>query len=184
MGDFMDSNFDEWKTYWDSVIKKPYVDYRKLKKDKPKYKPNYKNKYWLYEKRNAILKELGYNSYSEYLNSELWKNIRSEILKTRWSCEICGDKSTVLHHKAYNKMTLIGKANFNILSLCNSCHFKVEFTDNKKLTLQQSNKKERKKSKDIKPTNKCHTCGDKNITLTNSIGSFCENCESRIAVFY
>ena len=68
MGDFMDSNFDEWKTYWDSVIKKPYVDYRKLKKDKPKYKPNYKNKYWLYEKRNAILKELGYNSYSEYLN--------------------------------------------------------------------------------------------------------------------
>ena len=56
MGDFMDSNFDEWKTYWDSVIKKPYVDYRKLKKDKPKYKPNYKNKYWLYEKRNAILK--------------------------------------------------------------------------------------------------------------------------------
>lgn len=79
-----------------------------------------------YAQRLAVLNNLGFANYKEYLNSDLYQGIKSRVLTRRPYCELCGDVSVVVHHVAYNKKSLRGSKSPLLVSLCNSCHYYIE----------------------------------------------------------
>lgn len=89
---------------------------------------------YTYRNRNDILRELGYRSYSEYLSSDLWKEIRRRaIRKAKGMCEVCGkNEATHVHHLNYQKDTLLGKKETLVflVASCEECHIRVEFDQN------------------------------------------------------
>lgn len=81
-----------------------------------------------YDKRDAILKRLGFLSYRDYLNSKDWKAIRIAVLATTDACEICRcAKASQVHHLAYNRAALTGRDRTKLVALCGECHRRVEF---------------------------------------------------------
>lgn len=64
---------------------------------------------------------LGFKTYQDYLDSDLWRDKRSFILKLRPICELCQqNKSTSVHHKTYAS---VGNENKNdVMALCFPCH--------------------------------------------------------------
>lgn len=85
-----------------------------------------------YESRNEILKEIGYESYSDYLDSPLWKTIRVKVLdRDKKKCYICEGGASVVHHHSYQKETMAGEDMGKLYSLCPLCHYSIEF-DKKK----------------------------------------------------
>jgi len=95
-----------------------------------------------YEKRNRILKKLGFRDYAEYLQSELWSEIRQKVIQdSRGSCRICGNrKSLQVHHKKYTLLNLSGKRTRGLVVLCNGCHYSAEFKNGEKRTLPEVQK--------------------------------------------
>lgn len=68
------------------------------------------------------LKALGFESYQEYLESNLWKEKRTWILKCfKNKCQKCGEKGFLqVHHKNYNS---VGNENMDdVTVLCYKCH--------------------------------------------------------------
>ena len=62
--------------------------------------------------------------HKNYLNSDKWKELRSEILKRdNFICQDCGDKAKDVHHLDYNYLGTLEEAKFCI-SLCRNCHRK------------------------------------------------------------
>lgn len=59
----------------------------------------------IWEERKVSLKNLGYKTYSEYLNSKIWKDVRKKVLngrKDRAFCYICGERNGIeIHHLHY-----------------------------------------------------------------------------------
>ena len=51
-----------------------------------------------YSQRDHILKKMGYNSYSQYLASPLWRCIRSRVLAGGPDCYACPAKANQAHH--------------------------------------------------------------------------------------
>lgn len=79
-----------------------------------------------YKKRDEVLFRLGFASYRDYLRSNAWKAIREAKLAIDPQCEICGDKAQQVHHISYRKNTLTGKNPRGLVSVCESCHTKIE----------------------------------------------------------
>ena len=99
--------------------------------------------YW---ERNRILKSLGFDSYKDYRDSELWKKeIRPKaIQKDKGMCCKCGkndrDDSMQIHHTKYTEDNLSGKSLDGMVCVCASCHYRAEFTrKGKKKSLAQAN---------------------------------------------
>lgn len=68
------------------------------------------------------LRELGFNSYSSYLNSEHWNSLKRKYKnQNKKKCYICKvRKGLHLHHKTYKNL---GKEKFEDLDyLCGDCH--------------------------------------------------------------
>lgn len=83
--------------------------------------------YIAYAVRNKKLLEMGYKSYQDYLNSELWKEIRTRVLvKNDGKCKLCLKPAQVAHHIKYTKSNLIGKRIKDIVPLCFLCHETIE----------------------------------------------------------
>ncbi len=66
-------------------------------------------------------------TYSQYLQSEHWKDVRARFWKSKlhhYQCYICGSTENLqVHHKTYNR---IGKEYLNDLCLlCENCHKKT-----------------------------------------------------------
>lgn len=82
-----------------------------------------------YEKRDRVLKLLGYSSYTEYLESELWAKIRAKVLNSNnGKCRLCRDPATVVHHRNYKPITMKGVGwKKSLIPLCNKCHYRLEF---------------------------------------------------------
>jgi hypothetical protein len=80
-----------------------------------------------YAERNAIIQQLGFSSYKVYLQSELWKSIRRQILLPHTRCRSCGKKATTLHHSRYKLEDMNGKCLTYLLPVCQGCHHKAEF---------------------------------------------------------
>jgi|SRR6185369_13782976 len=81
-----------------------------------------------YKERNLLLNELGFASYEEYLQSDLWKSISERVwIAFGTRCKFCGQEATCLHHISYGREVLTGKRIDLIVPLCNSHHYKVEF---------------------------------------------------------
>lgn len=80
-----------------------------------------------YIERNDNLKALGFNSYDQYLRSELWKGIRDRMLAKHPRCYVCRRKASQVHHGAYRKVDLDGSTDRQLFSVCARCHRHLEF---------------------------------------------------------
>ena len=95
---------------------------RHSKRKKPQYDPLPS-----YKERSNTLKDLGYSSYSDYLKSDEWSTIRRYFLGTHPTCLVCSKKSQQIRHLAYDARTLLGLEDMNLVALCESCHYLIEF---------------------------------------------------------
>ncbi|MFH1971368.1 MAG: HNH endonuclease [Patescibacteria group bacterium] len=68
------------------------------------------------------------NSYKDYLNSPQWKTIKMKYYrKNKRICRLCGSRENLhLHHVGYSFKNLFEGKIGNLISLCKSCHLKVE----------------------------------------------------------
>jgi hypothetical protein len=97
----------------------------------------------IYTERNRVLKVLGFDSYSKYLESDTWKQLRAFVLKENPKCFACQKPSTQVHHTIYIKLVLEGKSTRGLIATCAGCHFKAEFRlhDGEKLNPKQATAK-------------------------------------------
>ena len=65
---------------------------------------------------------LGFKSYNEYLQSDLWKEKRELILSIfNWECQKCGSKKRLeIHHKTYENVG--NEKQRDVTVLCKKCH--------------------------------------------------------------
>lgn len=97
---------------------------------------------FLYGLRNQVLREMGFPTYQDYLGSQLWAHIRWQVLKRDSNtCRKCGERASLVHHRAYTKPVLQGsKAHLIFLiSLCHKCHTLAEFDNSRKVSLDRAN---------------------------------------------
>lgn len=105
-----------------------------------KRKPLSKRASRAYGKRNANLRELGFANYSAYLASPLWRSIRQQVLADDPVCSVCRTKwATQVHHRQYDKDTLLGKALAQLTPICAACHHTSEVGDKGKRSPHQAN---------------------------------------------
>lgn len=87
-----------------------------------------------YLSRAVNLRELGFESYSQYLASDLWKSIRRRVYAMCGDqCYLCPNRATQLHHNRYHKNDLSGKRLKFIKPVCGSCHKAIEFRNQEKV---------------------------------------------------
>lgn len=82
-----------------------------------------------YKKRDDILNGMGYTSYAAYLESDLWRRIRSRVLLAGDECECCPEPATQLHHLSYDRPVLLGADVRSLVRICGDCHHRLEFDD-------------------------------------------------------
>ncbi len=92
--------------------------------------------------RDESLKELGFSSYSDYLESPMWKAIQVRALeRAKGKCACCGDRATQVHHRAYDVATMRGAVPKNLVALCRVCHRAIEFGKTNKLGTETANER-------------------------------------------
>ncbi len=93
-----------------------------------------------YGGRSNTLRCIGFATYDDYLNSELWAGIRGVVLGTHPLCAICGiTRATQVHHQSYKKTVMLGENLKPLVPVCDTCHRKIEFTTTgHKRTLQDA----------------------------------------------
>jgi hypothetical protein len=93
-----------------------------------------------YSERNEVLRNMGFKSYTEYLDSNRWKSIRSKVLGGNPNCCKCDAIATQVHHSRYTNANLVGISLEYLHAVCRDCHEHAEFDQNKKkLSLKQAN---------------------------------------------
>jgi hypothetical protein len=112
--------------------------------------------YQAYIERNATLKEMGFDSYQQYLASPLWSSIRIRAFKEHGNdCIRCGQKAVLLHHTSYSPDVLSGDSTEELIPLCDRCHERAEFAlDGSKRSLSNANaylRYSRRKNRKSKP---------------------------------
>lgn len=79
-----------------------------------------------FRRRDKLIKKLGFKDYKEYLKSDIWKRIRTEVLtKRKFKCFYCKEKATEVHHLRYTRPVLMGEGNYylgGLVALCRNCH--------------------------------------------------------------
>jgi uncharacterized protein YlaI len=92
-----------------------------------------------YLRRNARLRAIGFATYADYLASRLWKSIRRRVYAAKGkSCFLCGARATELHHNRYRSKDLSGRTIKNIYPVCHACHHRVEFQNDRKVSVGQA----------------------------------------------
>jgi hypothetical protein len=77
-----------------------------------------------YREMSDALLRLCIHSYSEYLASDLWDRIRSQVLaRDGGKCKSCGKPANQVHHSQYNYETLAGISLIHLQAVCRKCHF-------------------------------------------------------------
>lgn len=105
-----------------------------------------------YLDRKVALDSLGFNTYHEYLNSNLWCMIRQSAIDYHGkTCLICNEHYRIIHHLSYTREVLLGMDLNQLVPLCNDCHKRVEFHGKRKRTLQQALRIFRKLIKQTNP---------------------------------
>lgn len=80
-----------------------------------------------YFQRNNLLKQLGFESYTEYRQSEVWKTARAEAFLTYGNrCFLCQKAATLIHHHKYTLRNLSGRSMRALYPLCDACHTHIE----------------------------------------------------------
>ncbi len=84
----------------------------------------------------------GFETYQEYLRSDLWLSLRNRRLSKNPICEVCCKcEATQVHHFAYSWKILAGYTIAPLVSICKCCHTKIEFSGGLKLSLEDSQDK-------------------------------------------
>lgn len=81
------------------------------------------------KERTQVLSDMGFESYLDYLNSDMWKAIRARVLKRDGYFCSCGARAAVVHHNSYDKDSMTGDSIDALRSLCDSCHESVHFPE-------------------------------------------------------
>jgi 5-methylcytosine-specific restriction endonuclease McrA len=101
------------------------VGWEKFKRNPDRYE---KRRQKAYNKRNALLQCLGFKTYRDYLQSDVWKRIRRQVLeRDQYKCFCCGRPATEVHHQKYSKQELMGTKLDKLVSICRGCHQNGEF---------------------------------------------------------
>lgn len=80
--------------------------------------------------RARTLFYLGFSSYKAYLKSKLWREIRKRVFAAKGRrCVLCGCKATQIHHRSYDRATLLGLILTFLEPVCKRCHEGIEFTE-------------------------------------------------------
>lgn len=91
---------------------------------------------------NKSLEILGFSTYEEYLNSDVWKKIRKKVLKRNcYKCQACGSVNNLnVHHTRYGYKVLQSGKGGGLYVLCNRHHKKVHqlVRDNKSMSLRKA----------------------------------------------
>lgn len=95
-----------------------------------------------YQQRDAVLAEMGFPTYLDYLRSPLYRSIRARIFKVCDRC-VCGKPATELHHRSYKRRYLEGRGKIHkfITPVCREHHESIEFDEAGKLPLGWANAK-------------------------------------------
>ena len=93
-----------------------------------------------YNQRNIRLKAMGYETYADYLASDLWRSIRQRVFALYGDvCRLCQQLAEHVHHLGYGKHVLAGISLTQLVPLCGKCHREVEFDGTgRKRTLVQT----------------------------------------------
>jgi len=130
-----------------------------------------------YRVREQSLKTLGFRTYKEYLNSNLWKTLKVRLIGQL--CQICKvEKAYTFHHVTYSIPAMIGELPDQLIPICKRCHYAGEFQNAEKiLDGKEIDRRLRKRarSKTIRP--RCRCCGE----IRNHIGrdDICMGCYKR-----
>lgn len=95
----------------------------------------------MYYYRNIILRSLGFDSYQEYLCSDLWQDIRYQVLSFKPRCVRCGVNASQVHHASYSKSVLLGKDFSQLRPVCADCHKFAEYEKGEKTSLVRANQR-------------------------------------------
>lgn len=114
---------------------------RKLTKQKLK---NHAMEGGTWAHRDLNLKNIGFDSYRQYMKSRLWKDIKFAVLSSKGElCEICGNKYSVVHHNRYAKQDLEGVCLDHLHPMCSNCHKIVHHDDDGKFIEKMKHVRER-----------------------------------------
>ena len=108
------------------VIKKPLNHSRIDKKLQPLVvNNNLEQLQVIYSEYRDNEKQKSYESYSNYLSSESWRDKRIKVLqRDKYICQGCfTQKATEVHHLTYEN--LYDELLFQLISVCHSCHEKI-----------------------------------------------------------
>lgn len=92
-----------------------------------------------YESRDYYLQLIGFNSYRDYLASDLWKKVRQKVFAIKGrKCHLCGAEATALHHHRYYLNELLGRRRGLkfIDPICGECHESIEFDGGRKANMK------------------------------------------------
>lgn len=79
--------------------------------------------------RREILLELGFRTYRAYLKSKLWLRVRITVWKAKGrNCCLCGKRASQVHHRRYDRATLLGLDITHLEPICRKCHRFIELT--------------------------------------------------------
>ncbi len=84
---------------------------------------------------------MSFISYLDYLQSNLWSEIRSRVLtRSNRRCCKCGGRATEVHHSSYARSVLAGQDDSKLYPVCSTCHESAEMTKvGKKRRLSEAN---------------------------------------------
>src|SRR5688572_32003249 len=89
---------------------------KRRKQRKSRYRKRLRDNYLI---RFLALKELGFSSYAEYLQSDLWATIRARVLdRDNHTCVFCSKPARQVHHRRYGVHILAGRDLMPLKSLC------------------------------------------------------------------
>lgn len=104
---------------------------------------NAKENWSEYQLRKAALSEIGFESYEDYLKSEVWIKIRSLVFSYSKECSCCSSTPQCVHHSAYHKKVLLGELKSikkDLHALCHRCHRFIEFEGERKRSSGEANR--------------------------------------------
>jgi hypothetical protein len=72
--------------------------------------------------RHAMLAELGFQAFGEYIRSPLFRSIRTRVIEAaRGKCRSCGEPATKVRHAKFTRENLSGRSLAFLTPLCGLC---------------------------------------------------------------
>jgi len=93
-----------------------------------------------FQKFRKQLDKLGFSSYSEYLKSPHWAELKNRYRKSKLpqDCFGCGQKNKLsYHHKTYKNLG--HERTDQIVAVCDNCHKKIHSSINSKMNKHKFN---------------------------------------------